>query len=123
MNIERSFRQANVPHKLDIARNGQEALSLLNERKSSIAPLPDIVLLDLNMPLMSGLEFLESIRDNPEFQSLWVFVMSTSDNEKDKLVAHKYNVAGYIVKPLSGDQFRSSLAKLLMYWSICEIPA
>lgn len=121
MNVQRAFKKNNISNPLFIARNGLEALEMLREEKEPLAKVR-IILLDLNMPKMSGIEFLAEIRKDPELKSLSVFVMSTSNEESDKVSAYGLNVAGYIVKPLSFENFANAVAVLNHYWNLCEQP-
>lgn len=124
MNVKRAFKKNKINNPLHIARNGLEALWMLKgnneENIEKLAPTPKIVLLDLNMPKMNGLEFLKEIRSDPEFRSMSVFVMTTSDDESDKFAAYNLNVAGYILKPLSFERFVSAISILDHYWKLCE---
>jgi len=125
-NVKRAFKKNNISNPLLIARNGLEALDVLKGNVSAgiekANPIPKIILLDLNMPKMGGLEFLEEIRHDPELRKLSVFVMTTSDEESDKVAAYDLNVAGYILKPLSFESFVSAIAILDHYWRLCERP-
>lgn len=106
MNVQRELRKNNVNVPLHVARNGREALDLLRGEggQTRIQP-PSVVMLDLNMPRMNGLELLEILRADPEFQDLNVFITTTSDLETDRLKAQQLAVSGYIIKPLSFDTF------------------
>ncbi|SES96586.1 response regulator [Hymenobacter actinosclerus] len=106
MNVQRELRKNNVNVPLHVARNGREALDLLKgENGQTRIPAPSVVMLDLNMPRMNGLELLEILRADPEFQDLNVFITTTSDLETDRLKAQQLAVSGYIIKPLSFDTF------------------
>lgn len=121
MNVKRAFKKNNISNPLIVASNGIEALEVLR----SVSPdntRPKIVLLDLNMPRMGGIEFLKEIRQDPELSSLSVFVMTTSNEDSDKIEAFNLNVAGYILKPLSMDRFISAVSTLNSYWTLCEFP-
>ena len=120
MNVQRAFKKAGVSNPLHIARNGLEALELL--RDSNLPVLPKIVLLDINMPKMNGLEFLEEIRKDDSLKHLSVFVLSTSNEGRDKLEAYKHNVAGYIVKPVQFSSFLQAVNTLQAYWQLIELP-
>ena len=104
-----------------VAENGIKALEILRSEKLDV-PKPKIVLLDLNMPKMNGLEFLEVIREDEELQRLSVIMMTTSNEESDKIKAYNFNVAGYIIKPLSMDSFVNAVSTLNSYWTLCEFP-
>jgi len=118
MNVQRAFKKNNISNPLHVARNGIEALEIL---KSSVHP-PRVILLDINMPKMGGIEFLGELRKIPELRSSSVFVMTTSNEESDKIAAYDLNVAGYILKPLSFEGFTSAVAILNHYWHLCEMP-
>ncbi len=106
MSVERELRKINVHNPLFVARNGREAISMLKgEGVQKLNPRPSVVMLDINMPKMNGFEFLQQIRQEPEFQDLKVFIMTTSNDDVDRDLAKEYDVAGYIVKPLTFDRF------------------
>lgn len=121
MNVKRAFKKNNISNPLVIAHNGLEALAVLRSSETD-APKPRIILLDLNMPKMGGIEFLKEIRQDPELSSLSVFVMTTSNEDGDKIDAFNLNVAGYILKPLSMDRFIAAVSTLNSYWTLCEYP-
>lgn len=117
--LERSFRRNKVTNPLYHAENGLQALAML--RDSSV-PKPRIVLLDVNMPKMGGLEFLDEIRKDPELQHLTVFMLTTSSQEVDMVRAYRYNVAGYIVKPASSEKLHALVRTLSEFWNLSEFP-
>ncbi|MDQ3393311.1 MAG: response regulator [Bacteroidota bacterium] len=124
MNVKRAFKKNNILNTLHIARNGLEALSLLKGNKNDgiekLGVMPKVILLDLNMPKMGGLEFLKELRNDPQLRTISVFVMTTSDEESDKVAAYNLNVAGYILKPLSFERFVQAVSILNHYWKLCE---
>lgn len=117
MNVKRAFKKNNIINPLYVANNGLEALQLLEDGS---VKTPLIVILDINMPKMNGIEFLQRLRANENLKSITVFVMTTSDNDKDKIEAYNLNVAGYILKPLSFEKFISTVAVLNSFWQISE---
>lgn len=121
MNVQRAFKKASVANPLHIARNGLEALDLLRG-ENRLAILPKIILLDINMPKMNGLEFLEEIRKDDSLRHLSVFVLTTSNEERDKLLAYQHNVAGYILKPVKFTSFLSAVNTLQSFWQLIELP-
>jgi len=106
MNVERELKKINVNLPLHTARNGREALAMLRgEGVPRIFPLPRVVMLDINMPKMNGIEFLTEIRQDPILKDLNVFIMTTSTEDTDRLAAKNLNISGYIEKPLTFDTF------------------
>ncbi|WP_133273904.1 response regulator [Hymenobacter radiodurans] len=102
MIVEKSFAKFSVQHKLHTAFNGIEALDMLLGRNGQEAmdPLPEVILLDLNMPKMNGHEFLEELRSQPKLRDIPVFITTTSAMDVDRLHAQHLGVAGYILKPI-----------------------
>lgn len=121
MNVQRAFKRNNIINPLYIARDGIEAMELLR-RPGGIPQERRLILLDLNMPRMNGLEFLRALREDPELRALTVIVLTTSDDERDKVEAYHLNVAGYIIKPVTFLAFVEAMAALNKYWSINELP-
>jgi CheY-like chemotaxis protein len=121
MNIQRAFRKKGLEYPLHIAHNGIEALQMLREDEDDeLAPC--IVLMDINMPMMGGLECLEAIRSDPKLKSLSVYIMTTSNEDSDKKTAFSLNAAGYILKPIFTENFLSAISTLDSYWQLCEMP-
>jgi CheY-like chemotaxis protein len=122
MNVQRAFKKNNMHNPLIHAKNGIEALAMLRgtEGYSKIEPRPQIILLDLNMPKMNGMEFLKELRNDAELKSISVFVMTTSNDERDRVDAFNLNVAGYILKPVSFEKFVVAVSILNSYWKLCE---
>jgi len=89
---------------------------------ASMIPRPKIILLDINMPRMNALEFLAALRADPEFKCISVFVLTTSNDEGDRIAAYDLNVAGYILKPVELDSFIKAVTTLDLYWSLIELP-
>ena len=123
MNVQRAFKKNNIINPLYVAHNGLEALEMLRSTEPDAMPKDRrLVLLDLNMPRMTGLEFLRELRGDPELHALTVIVLTTSDDERDKVEAFNLNIAGYIVKPVTFIAFVEAMAALNKYWSINELP-
>lgn len=118
MNVKRAFSKNNIKNELYVAGNGVEALEML---RTVIVPLPRIIILDINMPKMNGIEFLKVLREDDNLKNISVFVMTTSNEDSDKINAYNLNVAGYILKPLSFEKFITSVATLKNFWSLCEM--
>jgi len=119
MAIERAFKKNKINSTLYIARNGQEAMQLLKGENASKI-LPQVILLDINMPRMGGIAFLEKLRADEELKAISVVIVTTSSEESDKVAAYNLNVAGYIVKPLSFETVMNTIEVLNEYWDLCE---
>lgn len=120
MNVRRAFRRANISNPFWAASDGIEALELLRSGKLPLHGL--LVLLDLNMPRMNGIEFLRAVRGDEALAHLPVVVLTTSDDERDRIEAYHLNVAGYIVKPVTFGNFVDAMVTLNKYWTLVEMP-
>lgn len=122
MVMQRALKKCQINHTLYQARNGIEALDMLRglNGKEQI-PRPKIILLDLNMPKMNGIEFLREIRNDANLKSISVFVMTTSDDENDRTDAYNLNVAGYMIKPISLENYTTVVATLNEYWKLNQL--
>lgn len=103
-----------------VAANGIEALAMLRDER--VPRNRRLVLLDLNMPGMNGIEFLGELRGDPELRLTPVVVLTTSNDERDKVNAYGFNVAGYLVKPVTFPSFMELAAALDKYWALVEMP-
>ena len=119
INIERSFTKQRINNTIIRAHDGVEALELLRD---GTVNLPYIILLDLQMPRMSGLEFLKEIRKDEKLQSSVIFVLTTSDDETDILKSYRNNIAGYFVKDETEDSFMKIVNLLDGYWKVVHLP-
>ena len=99
ISVQRTLSKLALPYELIIANNGKEAIDILEKLKEK--SLPDVVMLDLNMPRMNGIEFLKKIRSNERYQELKVFVMTTSNDTADRIKTQEMGISGYIIKPMS----------------------
>ena len=120
MNVERAFERNKMTSALFVAGNGLEALALL--RSNKIPKERRLIILDLNMPKMNGIEFLEELRRDPELSGTPVVVLTTSNDDQDKLDAFSFNVAGYLLKPVTFSSFCERMATLDKYWALVEMP-
>jgi CheY-like chemotaxis protein len=124
MTVQRAFKKNNITNNLYVATNGIEALAMLrgNGNPSVVPPQRRLILLDLNMPKMGGIEFLHELRKDPAIKAIPVIVLTTSNEDKDKVEAYNMNVAGYIVKPVTFSKFVEAVATLNKYWTLSEMP-
>lgn len=123
MNVQRAFKKVNITNPLHHAGDGVEALAMLRgDGVEKITPTPRIILLDINMPRMNGIEFLQELRKDASLKALSVIILTTSNEELDKVAAYDLNVAGYILKPVETEQFIEAITCLDLYWSLIELP-
>lgn len=125
MNVQRAFKKNNISNPLFIARSGLDALQMLQPQDGKPPVVPSkrrLILLDLNMPKMNGLEFLSQLRSDPQLMATPVIVLTTSDEDRDKVEAYNLNVAGYILKPVTFSKFADVITTLNNYWTLCEMP-
>ena len=120
MNVKRAFDRNRIVNPLFVAGDGLEGLQML--RDGTVPDERRLVLLDLNMPRMNGIEFLRELRRDPDLQHTPVVVLTTSNDERDKIEAYNLNVAGYLLKPVTFINFVEVMATLNKYWSLVELP-
>lgn len=120
MNVQRALRKNHILNPLFLAQDGVDALQKLRDGEVPLSRL--VVLLDLNMPRMGGIEFLREVRGDADLRRLAVVVLTTSDDERDRIEAYDLNVAGYIVKPVTFVSFAEAMNTLNMYWTLVELP-
>ncbi|ALM07458.1 transcriptional regulator [Sediminicola sp. YIK13] len=117
MKLHRTVSKLQFKHQITEAKNGEEALRILR----SGSKLPDIILLDLNMPRMSGLEFLKILKDDQSFKYLPTIILTTSENRADLLECYRIGIAGYVIKPLKYEDYEHRLKQVFQYWEINEL--
>ena len=120
MNVQRAFQKNHIANPLFVAGDGIEGLEKL--RSGDIPRERRIVLLDLNMPRMNGIEFLRELRRDPDLSLTTVVVLTTSNDDRDKIDAYHLNVAGYLLKPVTFSNFCEVMATLNKYWTLVELP-
>jgi len=118
MTVQRALKKIYISNPLYVARTGIEALSMLRgDGYPRIEPTPSLILLDLNLPKMGGIEFLKELRSDPALKTLQVIVLTSSNEPSDRAAAYKYEVEDYIVKPHSFDEFSNAMSLILADWS------
>lgn len=117
MKFNRVVKNLETKHKITEANNGEEALNLLKDRTVN----PDIIILDLNMPKVNGIEFLKIIKQDDTRRFIPTIILTTSNNFTDIKECYQNGIAGYVVKPLKHDDYMTSTKKLLEYWSSNEL--
>jgi CheY-like chemotaxis protein len=121
MAVERAFRKQRIANPIHVAEDGVAALEMIRDPDSPLGR-PFLVLLDLNMPRMNGIEFLQAIRADPALKKLIVFVLTTSSRDEDLVASYDHNVAGYILKSEVGEGFVNLISLLDHYWRVVELP-
>ncbi|PCH49058.1 MAG: two-component system response regulator [Flavobacteriaceae bacterium] len=119
MTIKRAFKDIKITNPIIICHNGLEALEYL---KKPLNKRPGLILLDINMPKMNGIEFLEVIKKDKEFKSIPVVVLTTSKAEQDKMESFNLGIAGYMIKPVDYLQFVETVKTIHLYWTLSELP-
>ncbi|AXG72878.1 response regulator [Flavobacterium arcticum] len=117
MKFNRVLKNMESNHKIVEANNGEEALVILREQLI----VPDIIVLDLNMPKINGIEFLTILKQDDVLKYIPAIILTTSDNHKDLMECYKIGIAGYIIKPLKYEDYVNRIKKLIDYWSNNEL--
>lgn len=121
--VMRGFQSQRIANPFTWVRDGVEALAVLQGKEGyPIVPWPMMILLDINMPRMNGIEFLQTIRKDPELRRSVVFVLTTSARDEDMMAAYDEQIAGYLLKSRAGRDFVELIAMLDAYWRIVEFP-
>lgn len=117
MKMKRTISFLELEHTLSVANNGEEGLKIIEDKSK----LPDLILLDLNMPKLSGIEFLSILKNNDEIKHIPTVILTTSDNQKDLEECYKLGVSGYVLKPLKYNDYVEKIKIVLSYWSMNEL--
>jgi CheY-like chemotaxis protein len=117
MKMKRTISLLKLNHTISFANNGEEALEILEDK----GQFPDLILLDLNMPKLSGIEFLTILKSNNDIKHIPTVILTTSDNQKDLEECYRMGVSGYILKPLKYDNYVQKIENVLSYWSMNEL--
>ena len=115
--MKRTISLLKLKHTIHEAKNGEEALTFLEDKSN----IPDIILLDLNMPKISGIEFLKIIKANDDLMHIPTIILTTSNNQKDLVECYKTGMSGYILKPLKYEDYVKKIETVLAYWSVTEL--
>jgi len=119
MTVTRALKEIHVSNNIINVGNGIEALEYLRNKNNE---RPCIILLDLNMPKMNGIEFLEVVKQDEELKMIPVVVLTTSKEEQDKVDSFRLSVAGYMIKPVDYRQFVEVVRTINVYWTLSELP-
>jgi CheY-like chemotaxis protein len=121
--VERTFQKARIANPILRARDGVEAMEILkgSDKQPRIEP-PYLLLVDLNMPRLDGIQLVKAIRADPELRETIIFMLTTSNRAEDKQAAYSLNVTGYILKERAGEDFLKLFNLVDTYWRIVEMP-
>ena len=119
MTIMRALKEIHVVNPVVAVEHGEAALDYLRDPAAS---RPCIILLDLNMPIMNGIEFLQQVKQDPLLRAIPVVVLTTSEEQPDKLRSFEYGVAGYMAKPVDYRRFVDMMRSVDMYWTLSAMP-
>ena len=119
MTVQRALRDIHVTNRLDLAGDGEQALAHL---RAPACERPGLILLDINMPRMNGIELLRELKRDTELRRIPVVVLTTSDEDQDRLDSFDLGVAGYMRKPVDYRQFVDVVRTIDMYWTLSELP-
>ena len=117
MKFNRVLTRLDVKHKIIEAINGEEALMVLKVKEV----IPDIIILDLNMPKINGIEFLGILKEDENLKYIPAVILTTSNNRKDVLECYRIGIAGYLIKPLKYEDYTDRIKNLIDYWSCNEL--
>ena len=121
--VHRAFARAKISNPITRAVDGIEALEYLRgENGKSKLPRPYMMLVDMNMPRMNGIELVRTLRGDPELRDSVIFMLTTSKRDEDKIAAYDLNVAGYVVKETAGSDFMNLVELMDRYWRIVVLP-
>ncbi|MCD6532792.1 MAG: response regulator [Deltaproteobacteria bacterium] len=119
MTVKRALRELKITNRLDVEHNGEEALTFLRNPENE---KPGIILLDLNMPKMNGIEFLQIAKKDDSLKRIPVVVLTTSQADQDKVDSFNFGVAGYMIKPVDYRKFVEVVKTIDLYWTLSELP-
>jgi len=119
MTIKRALKELNVTNQLVHSVDGEQALEYLRADDNK---KPCVILLDLNMPKMNGIEFLHAVKEDEKLKKTPVVVLTTSNEQNDITTSFRFSVAGYMVKPVDYKKFVEAIRAINLYWTLSELP-
>ncbi|NTU74142.1 response regulator [Candidatus Roizmanbacteria bacterium] len=117
MTVGRAFKEIGVKNRLDVVNNGEEALKYLRNEEND---KPALILLDINMPKMNGIEFMRALKEDQRLRRIPVVVLTTSREDQDRIETFDLGAAGYMIKPVDYNQFVETVRAIDLYWTISE---
>lgn len=126
MATKRAWKKQAIKNPLYIVRDGEECLDYLHRRgpysEAGVAPRPGLLLLDLNMPKLDGLDVLQHIRQDDDLKRLPVVILTTSKADEDRIQSYDLGVNAYIMKPVGFDNFAAAISRINLFWELVELP-
>lgn len=119
MTIRRALKELNVTNRIEVSLNGEEALAYLMDPQNE---KPCVILLDINMPRMNGIEFLKERSQNEIIKKIPVVVLTSSNEEQDMVQSYDLGVAGYMIKPVNYERFLETIRIIDLYWTLSQFP-
>lgn len=119
MTVKRAMKELNVKNELVRACDGEQAMKYLTDNSKE---KPCLILLDLNMPKMNGLELLEIVKADDDLKTIPVIVLTTSGEQRDIVESFKFSVAGYMIKSVNYAEFKETMSVIDRYWTLSEMP-
>lgn len=125
MTVKRAFKVNKITNPLFVAANGEEGLKFLRHQDAfsdpEKSPRPGIILLDLNMPVMNGIDFLKVVKADECLRRIPIIVLTTSKADEDRVESFNLSVAGYIIKPVEFEKFVEAVKTISLYWTLSEL--
>ncbi|MEL7530705.1 MAG: response regulator [Bacteroidota bacterium] len=118
MTVKRAIRKLNISNPLEVTSNGEEAIAYLKDPNKAS---PGLILLDINMPRMNGIEFLREREKDVSLKKIPVIMLTSSREDQDRLDSFQHSIAGYMIKPVNFPQFLDMMETIKGYWSLSEI--
>ena len=119
MSVKRALKELNVTNEIIHMKNGEEAMNYLTDDSNE---KPCLILLDINMPKMNGIEFLKERKANEQINIIPTVVLSTSNDDKDKFNSFSLNISGYMIKPVDYKKYVEVMKAIKLYWTLSEAP-
>ncbi|MFH1371774.1 MAG: response regulator [Planctomycetota bacterium] len=119
MTVRRAMRELHINNSMVHCLDGEDGLKYLTDPETE---KPFVILLDLNMPKMSGIEFLKAVKTYPELKRIPIVVLTTSKEKRDVLDSFELGAAGYMIKPVDYAKFTDVINTVMLYWSLSELP-
>lgn len=123
MLVKRAFQRHRLANEIDHVQTGEAAIEFVEQRVTRAeGPRPDVILLDLNLPGLSGIDVLKRLKDSHATRSIPIVVLTTSNTERDRALAYEHHVSSFVTKPIDFARLQDIVEQLSLYWTICNQP-